>query len=151
MGCNGAPCAVANGSDDGESEPAPIEPLEGLEDAVDFRWRYKWSGVGHWQDSPAALAPVVTSTRPSVTAWQTALVRSMDRRLDTTRPALARARPASSLESTLASGNDSAKARACAISAITLCCISYTFARLGLAIAGHAGHHYGWQSWGVFA
>src|SRR5580704_2479882 len=54
-----------DGSDDGQSEPvsvlvvcpAPIEPLEGLEEAVHFLWRYDWSGVGHPQDGPAVLYP----------------------------------------------------------------------------------------------
>jgi hypothetical protein len=35
--------------------PVPVESLEGLEEAVDFRWRYEGSGVGHRQDGPAVL------------------------------------------------------------------------------------------------
>ena len=54
-----------DGSDDGQPEPvsvpvvcpAPIEPLEGLEEAVHFPGRYGWSGVGHRQDGPAVLYP----------------------------------------------------------------------------------------------
>ena len=37
--------------------PARIEPLEGLEEAVDLSWRDEWSGVGHRQDGPAVLDP----------------------------------------------------------------------------------------------
>ena len=37
--------------------PAPVEPLEGLEKAVDVRWRDEWSGVGHRKDGLAVLYP----------------------------------------------------------------------------------------------
>jgi hypothetical protein len=54
-----------DGSHDGQSKPMPvaidcsmpIEPLEGLEEAVDYRWRDQWSGVGHRQDGLALLHP----------------------------------------------------------------------------------------------
>ena len=55
-----ASCA-RDGFDDGQSEPvpvlvvcpAPIEPLEGLEEAVDVRRRDQRSGIGHRQDGLA--------------------------------------------------------------------------------------------------
>jgi hypothetical protein len=54
-----------DGSDDGQSEsvpvrvvcPAPVEPLEGLEEAVDIRQRDKRPGVGHRQDGLAVGHP----------------------------------------------------------------------------------------------
>jgi hypothetical protein len=52
-----------DGPDDGQSEPVPvlvvgparIEPLEGLEEAVDVRGRHERSGVRHRQNGPAVL------------------------------------------------------------------------------------------------
>ena len=52
----------SNGPDDGESEPVPvlvvraarIEPLKGLEEAVDLSWRDACSGIGHRQHGLAA-------------------------------------------------------------------------------------------------
>src|SRR6516165_1117076 len=75
-----ASCA-RDGFDDGQSEPvpvlvvcpAPIEPLEGLEEAVDVRRRDQRSGIGHRQDGLAVRLPVVTSTRPSASLCRTAL------------------------------------------------------------------------------
>jgi len=65
VGRDGGVVCGRDGSDDGQSEPvsvlvvcpAPIEPLEGLEEAVDVRWRDGWSGVGHRQDGHAVLNP----------------------------------------------------------------------------------------------
>ena len=55
----------SDGPDDGESEPVPvlvvrparIEPLKGLEEAVDFSWRDERSGVGHREHGLALLHP----------------------------------------------------------------------------------------------
>jgi len=64
-GGDGGVVCGRDGPDDGQSEPVPvlvgrparIEPLEGLEEAFDFRWPDEWSGVGHRQDGLAVLHP----------------------------------------------------------------------------------------------
>jgi hypothetical protein len=65
VGGDGGVVRGRDGSDDGQpgpgpvpvDGPAPIEPLEGLEEAVDVRQRDEWSGVGHRQDGLAVLDP----------------------------------------------------------------------------------------------
>ncbi len=65
VGGDGGVVCGRDGPDDGQPEPvpvrvvgpAPIEPLEGLEEAVDVRGRDEWSGVGHRQDGHAGRHP----------------------------------------------------------------------------------------------
>ena len=65
VGRDGGVVCGRDGPDDGQSEPVPVlvvcpaavEPLEGLEEAVDVRWRDEWPGVGHRQDGLALLHP----------------------------------------------------------------------------------------------
>ena len=63
MGIDAGLVGDGDGSDDGESEAVPVlvlrpprvEPLEGLEETVDFRRRDERSGVGHRQHGLAFL------------------------------------------------------------------------------------------------
>ena len=83
VGGDGGTMGGRDGSDDGESEPVSvlvmcarprIEPLEGLEEAIDFAGGMTGPVLVTDSTASPSLAPVTTSTRPSTTLWRTALV-----------------------------------------------------------------------------